>query len=150
MQTVLRVGNMTAREWLLCLLDQPVCNALKTNLGSDRRETVPELKTIGGTSLEGALRNHVAQLCFKKGQIYLRLFLIYVSHLFSICSEEYFNILNGRIHLLSISPPSPMVPVKYCYSLLNQASVQNCFCSLLPNWRWEGRCGGRLEFADHF
>lgn len=104
MQTVLRVGNMTAREWLLCLLDQPVCNALKTNLGSDRRETVPELKTIGGTSLEGALRNHVAQLCFKKGQIYLRLFLIYVSHLFSICSEEYFNILNGRIRLLSISP----------------------------------------------
>lgn len=96
--------NDCQRMASVCLLDQPVCKALKTNLGADRRGTVPELKTIGGTSLEGAFRNHIAQLCFKKGELYLRLFLIYLSHLFSICSEQYFNILMGRICLLSISP----------------------------------------------
>lgn len=95
----------------VCLLDQPVCNALKTNLGADQRGAVPELKAIGGTSLEGALSNHVAEPCFKKGQLYLRLFLIYFSHLFSICSEEYFNMLLGGISLSDISPWSPMVAV---------------------------------------
>lgn len=105
------------------------------------------LKTIGGTSLEGALRSHVAQLCFKKGQIYLRVFLIYYSWYISlICSP--FAVRSTLTYWLEgfvswVFTPISYGSSQYCYSLLNQASVQNCFCSLLPSWRLgEARGGG--------